>query len=566
MRNPYLVLISSWLALGLVELWFAMQGFNTPPLWQIAAELGALALIGTCQAHFLGKHWLGSPLWPGLFAVAWTAFAIGPSGVISLAVLTALAITAAVLARALHRWTQRVPLLIGLATAIGGGIGARALVLTRATDFAGTGTKNAARDPWAQLGRELITGPFPPAHPDPIDAPLVVIISIDTLRADAMLQMESTRRLAERGTLWPQAMSTSSWTIPAVGSLLTGQLPAEHGAGIGAGGGYQGLADDASLISSDLADAGYTTAALSSNAWLTRALGFDRGFHSYLHTDEQLHHRLVLFGFPVRPRPHDARAVIDRSIGWLEGAPERGFFLWVHLMDPHRPYHHAEPGSFEAALTDDGLRADPDLSSDEQARARAAYDAEVAYTDAQVGRLLDALEARGALDEGWVVLCSDHGEEFWEHGATGHGHQHHGEVVDVALAISGPGFATEQRSDLVSLADVTPTILRLTGLADDGPDLRRPAAPDRIAVAYGNSHGAPHSSARMGQLRAIAIDPGAAAVACYDMGTDPDERHPLPCDPLSPVVRAALATSPPPDGEAATLNTERLRQLGYIDD
>ncbi len=562
MRRPYLTLVSAWLTVGLGELWFALQGFNTPPPWQVAGELGALALIGVCQAHFLRDGWLRSALWPGLVAVAWTAFAIGPSGPEALAFLGALAVATALCVRLLHRWTARFALLVGLGLAILGSVGARALVLTRATDFAGTGTRSAARDVRAQLGRELLRGPFPAAMPAPIEAPPVVIISIDTLRADAMLAMDSTRRLAARGSLWPRAMSTSSWTIPAMGSLLTGQLPSEHGAGIGEGGSYQGLAPSASPLAAELAAAGYTTAALSSNAWLTPALGFDRGFGTFLHTDEQLHHRLLITGFPLRvPLPHDARAVIDRSLRWLERAPDRGFFLWVHLMEPHRPYHHAEGG-----VAGDGSSADWTRDPAQIERTRAAYVAEVAWADAQVGRLLDALEARGVLEHGWVVLASDHGEELWEHGATGHGHQHHGEVVDVALVISGPGFEPVHRDDMASLADVAPTLRQLTGLAETGPDLREPSGADRVAVAYGNSQGPALRSARQGDQRAIVLDPEAGKVACYDLALDPLETSPQPCDPLDRAVRAAIEAGPPPDGEPAELHTEQLRQLGYIVD
>ncbi|RME28470.1 MAG: hypothetical protein D6798_02340 [Deltaproteobacteria bacterium] len=414
------------------------------------------------------------------------------------------------------------------------------------------------------LGRtlhELVRPVTRPSLPPPHDGPPVVIISVDTLRADAASTMDSFQALARRGALWPAAMSTSSWTVPAIASLLTGQTVQQHGAAINADNRYQGLSDRATPLAVDLAGAGYRTAAFVSNAWLTPALGFDRGFHRYLHADRNFAHRLLIAGVPRRRPAADAETLVDRAIAWVDDAPGSGFFLWVHLVDPHLPYTHAEPGSFAATLTDQRLRSGLPMTPAGRQKVRDAYAAEVAWTDRHVGRLLAALDRRGILDRGAVVLTADHGEEFWEHGFTGHGHQHHGEVVDVALAMVAPGLAPGRRDDPVSLADVAPTLRRIVGLPTDGPDLRRRQPADRIRTAWGNAfYSAHHRSGRQGDLRLL--DDGAGP-RCFDLAADPEEQVPLPC-PAGPLRDAVEALSPPQSGEIAALDIERLEALGYI--
>jgi arylsulfatase A-like enzyme len=100
----------------------------------------------------------------------------------------------------------------------------------------------------------------------------------------------------------------------------------------------------------------------------------------------------------------------------------------------------------------------------------AGYAAEVAYVDRHLGRLLDALEAKGVLDSGIVVFTSDHGEEFWEHGGLEHGHSHHAEVLDVPLLLVAPGLAPGPRGGVASLVDVVPTIRAALGDAPDGSE------------------------------------------------------------------------------------------------
>lgn len=562
--------VAAWTTVGGVGVFFSLQGFNTPRMSQVGFELVGLGLVGFGQARFAPRGWARSPLWAPIFAMGSTAWALGPSGFVGLVYLIGiLAISGFVVWRSDQ--TRQVGVVLAIVLAALGATHARYQVLARQAEGGGGHAKNSTgHDAWQGLVREVKQGLTPASRPAPIDAPPVVLITIDTLRADDTWNMESYRRLAKRGSAWETAMSTSSWTVPAVATLQTGLQAVDHGAGLGATGQFQGLGDVPTLAE-QLSDSGYLTAAVTTNAWLTDSLGFSRGFNEYHHADSQFHHRLLLAGFPERSQPHEAESVTDRALDWLETAPDAGFYLWVHYLDPHLPYLHAAPGSLEAGLSDERLRSGMPVNAAVKQRVRRAYRDEVAYTDRHVSRLLDALEAKGVLDSGVVILTADHGEEFWDHGFTGHGHQHHGEVVDVALVVAGKDVPVAQRIDQASLVDVAPTLLWAAGVrpiggdgGTHGFDLRRPLPPNRIATAYGNVYFEPDRSARRGGNRVIVTGHDQAETLCFDLINDRDERSPRACVAGDPVVTAARSASPAPASSAAALDSAGLEALGYV--
>jgi hypothetical protein len=564
-RRSDAVVVAGWPVLAAGGLWFALQGFTTHGPDQLALEVVGLLLLGVCQARFAPEGWARSPLWSGVFPLAWTAMVLGPSGLTGLVYWIGVVVIAVALVVRLERVRQW-GLVAGLVAGLIGALGTRAQVLWRAAGGSEDGRQSSvARSPLHQLSEELV-GPLRSGPPSPrVDGPPIVLLTVDTLRADAAVKMRSFQRLASRGASWERAMSTSSWTVPAVASMLTGALPARHGAGVSAGG-FQGLSQEVPTLAGTLGEAGYQTVGVVTNAWLTEGLGFSRGFDLYLHADERFHHRLVLAGFPHGPKGHEGEAVVDRALDWLEQAPDGGWFLWVHLIDPHLPYLHVE-GSLEQGLSDERLRAGMRLDDEVVARVRAAYQQEVDYADAQLGRLLDALEARGVLDDGAVLMTSDHGEELWDHGATGHGHQHHTEVVDVALALVAPGVPAGARQDLASLVDVGTTLAGVAGLVlGEGSDLRQPVPDDRIAVAQGNAYFRQQRSARGPAQRAIVGSAGDGPLTCFDTVADPAEQHELTCVQGSTVAAAALSAEPPIAGAAATVPREALEALGYVMD
>ncbi len=555
----------AWSLLPLAELGLAWGAMVRPAPTQIVFELLGCAVLGVAQWRLAKRPWMRSPLWPGLLVLASTALTVGPDGALSkLLYAVGIAAVVATVVRGLRG--RRVGAVAAVLSTLVGAVGARYLVLSHAAALEAGHLQGAVAvsDAPARLAADL-AGPLAALRRSPAgDGPPLVLITIDTLRHDDAVQMQSFRRVGARGALFERAMSTSSWTLPAMASVHTGGMPSLHGADARPGGHYQGIAPTVPTLAEQLQGAGYATAAFVTNPWLESGLGFARGFDPYLHANEAFPNRLMLAGMPQGPLPIEAEAVVDRALGWLDGAPDRGWFLWVHLLDPHMPYLNADPDSVAATLRDQDLRAGRMTSSEDRAAIRAAYRGEVAYTDTHVGRLLDALEARGVLDAGVVVLTADHGEEFWDHGGAEHGHSHHTEVNDVALAVGGAGVSG-RTGGVASLVDIAPTLLAAAGLESGGVDLRAGVPLDRIATAYGNNYYRIDRSARTAQGKVMVRgEPrvGPPAIG-FDLRRDPDEHQPLA--PESSLLRAALAIEAPSAGDAAAVNMEALRALGYVE-
>lgn len=416
---------------------------------------------------------------------------------------------------------------------------------------------------------------LPAARPAPAPGPPIVVLTIDTLRADAAVQMDTWAALAPRGRAFPRALAASSWTVPSLSTLWTGAPAHVHGAGARTpGGGYAPLDPALSTLPEELRAAGYDTAAFVVNPFASRQLGIGRGFRTWFHADENVPQRLPFSRRPDGPHAGDGARVVDHALAWLDGAPDTGWLLWVHLFDPHLPYRHVAPDS--AARTVKHPKqirngAFGDTTRLENAVRRAYLD-EVDYADAEALRLVQALDARGFFDRGLLVFTSDHGEELWDHGGFEHGHSHHGEVTDVALALAAPGLppATGAKPGQVGLLDVANTLRAAAGLPAQGPglDLRGPIPADRVLTAAGNLYGDPQTSARSTAARAIVTRPAEspATTQRFDLTADPREMAPLPDDPADPVRNAALLTPlPEAKGPAADVNEDRLRAIGYLD-
>jgi arylsulfatase A-like enzyme len=388
------------------------------------------------------------------------------------------------------------------------------------------------------------------APPGPAAAPNVLLVSVDTLRADHLSSYGYARpttphldALAARGVLFEAAQSTSSWTLPAHASLLTGRYPAFHG-----------LEDEGAVLPAGLPtlaerfrELGYATFAVVAHVYVGREFGIDRGFDTF---DDSL-----LEGGTRNPK---AEEVVDRVLEQLDAAGDRPFFGFVHLFDPHWDY--APPPPWNTRFTDPGytgpvdgtLRSlspwsgpDRTLPAADLAFALALYDGEVAYVDAQIGRLLGALAARGQLDRTVVAVTADHGEEFEEHGRLGHGHSLYGEVLRVPLILAGhPRLpAGERRREPVSLVDVAATLLELAGGAppagSQGTSLLAAAEAGRPVFAESVRFGLEVRAARRGEQSAI--DHRALGWRrFFDLARDPGEQAPLEGDPSGGALGAAL--------------------------
>jgi arylsulfatase A-like enzyme len=326
----------------------------------------------------------------------------------------------------------------------------------------------------------------------------VLLISVDSLRADHLScygYRSATRpdvptspvvdaELAAHGVLFETAVSTTSWTVPAHKSLLTG-LPDElHG-----GSTLSPLPASRHLLAEAFRDAGWRTAGFFSGPNLNPWYGFGRGFEQYvdcsnapvagdaelfaLQTPDELQHmRDVQRASHQGVTSPKLVAAFDHWFSQI-GSDER-FFAFVHMWDVH--FDYAAPpeddvffpgydgwvdGSNYVRLQDDPQRSERDVQ-----RLISLYDAEIRFTDRHIGLLLENLRAAGRLDDTLVVLVGDHGEEFFEHGRFGHNRTLFEEVVHVPMVLRYPGGLPggKRVSDLVSLTDVAPTILELCRL------------------------------------------------------------------------------------------------------
>ena len=556
MNRGLLRVAAPWVAAGLVDAYATLGSWPRPRWWQFLFEIGLLALAGRVQWK-LARGWLRTPLLPAGVVAFFAAALYAPHPPLQLTVylvglLSGLGVIVHVAGSRL-----RVSPAAGTVVAVLAVLGCRYLDAV-----------NAAQPQLVPLRTLLgeLTWPLRAVGSAEANShgPPVVVISVDTLRADAARDMEAVRRLGRRGAYWPRAMSTSNWTLPALASLQTGRLPSEHGAGCFAGGHCQGVFDHVPFLAEELRAAGYATAAVVTNPWVTAGTGFDRGFGTFIESGHTLK-RLLVAGAPVGPHRQDSQYVIDAALKWLAAAPARGFYLWVHVIDPHMPYRHGDDPTV-LGVSSEKVRTGLPMSADAVKAVRAAYAAEVEHVDEQILRLLDALEARGILDTGIVVFTADHGEEFWDHDGVEHGHSHHGEIVDVPLVLVAPGVEPGVRPGVASLADVASTIRAATGLESRGLDLRQGVPSDRVATAWGGVVMHIDCSARDAHARAIVRDCSAASRAAqvYDLDADPAELRPLDGAPENRVLAAARAVEAPSVGKAARLHHDALRALGYL--
>jgi arylsulfatase len=301
--------------------------------------------------------------------------------------------------------------------------------------------------------------------------------------------------------------------------------------------------------------AGHHTQAIVTNPFLTPAFGIDRGFCGFENLSMRTEAlrglgatslmrvlRLVAPGATLSDRADDVR---EAAQAWLATPPREPFFLWVHFLDPHAPYGdragastsltldlralHSrrgfeEPFSAIAVLRSGEYRP----SSEERARIVDLYRADVSFVDEQLVKLLDFLDARGLFERTVIVLTSDHGEEFWDHGRVEHGHSLHEEVVHVPLVLSLPG-AARARVDhrLATAIDVAPTLARLAGLAGapwPGSDLLIADPPHERAIQLGRLlFGEEWTGVRTPTTKYLRSAHGSERI--FDLANDPAELH-----------------------------------------
>jgi len=351
-------------------------------------------------------------------------------------------------------------------------------------------------------------------EPSSQGGPNIVLFVMDTMRAAETVPADpdltpNLAALAESGAEYTNAFTTAPWTLPSHVSLFTGTYPSKHGAHA------EHTSFDGSLptIVDAFADSGYDTAGVSNNVWITDEFGVTDGFDVFRDDSERTDawsgagswgHRATntvrrsRFGGPVferlrrlvtspNSRDNGAKTTVDWVADWLDGRDsDDPFFLFANCIEPHLEYR--PPPSYAREFLPEGwsydramsLRQDPrefdvgefDYTDEEWGVVRALYRAEVAYLDAQIGRLRTVLEAAGEWDDTVFVAVSDHGENVGEHGFLGHQYSLYDTVLHVPLIIAGGEFSDSSvREDrLVQTADLAPTLLDAAGI--EAPELR----------------------------------------------------------------------------------------------
>ena len=349
-------------------------------------------------------------------------------------------------------------------------------------------------------------------------------------------------------------------TLPAHSSLFTGTFPARHG--VRDNGGYY-LGAEHETLAEVLKARGFRTGGFISAFVLDSRWGIDQGFERYF-DDFDLGKFEKQAGMDAIQRP--GHETVDEALRWLAADREKPFFLWVHLYDPHTPY--AAPREY-ATLFPRTLTG--------------AYDAEIAGTDTELGRLLDALGADGRLDRTVVAVLGDHGEMLGEHGELTHGFFVYDSAVRIPLVVAAPGIAPRVVNDQVRIVDVMPTLLELLGVkaapAVQGTSLLPLARGERLKLMALSESWFPRFHYGWSELQAIQDERfkliRAPRRELYDLERDPLETADLAVsDPrrvetleraLEEMITASGGGGTPKVPEAVDSETaERLEALGYI--
>jgi arylsulfatase A-like enzyme len=424
-----------------------------------------------------------------------------------------------------------------------------------------------------------------------LERPNVLVIAIDTLRADRLGCYGYSRpttpfldRESRAGVLFADATAPSSWTYPSHAALFTGLYPGRNGATRL----EQRMRKDVPSLAEWLGARGFRAAGVVSST-LFAGYGLERGFEKLEYVD------------PGGPEPSKVTA---RSVEWLDAVDRsRPFFFLVHYLDPHSDYSSLPEfeapfvGPFTGTATGKGEQLFQHVQGFvrfDEADARYLsdlYDAGVRQQDAELEKLFAYLERTGFLADTIVVLVSDHGEEFLEHGQVLHGLSQYEESVRVPFLLWGPGVPRGVRvTEGVSLVDVMPTVLDLLDVPApaglDGQSLRAlwehpgsPRPPRALFVEADLDPPGPTArrmvpgddlAVRRGDFKLV-LDPGSGTARLFDLVRDPRETKDVSAEHAELVselraelerflARRAEAGTPVPLTEE---DMKKLEELGY---
>lgn len=489
----------------------------------------------------------------------------------------------------------------------------------------------------ARLAAPARTPGIAPVAEAQVAPPNVLILLVDALRPDHLSLHGYSRAtspavdsFAADGLVFEQAAAQAPWTKPSTATLLTGRYPSAHGMSLMA----SGVPESIELLPETLQREGYRTAIVTANNFVTPVFGFGRGV-DYIYASHpprflqlMLGHLLArlrewsglagramtllertersLLGGGTPPGGLRAGGLVGALRAWLDAdASGRPFFAYVHFMETHAPYEPPPPydtlfmtpelaamprvsnyPTYAGFLPFEGGRA---ISPDSLANMLALYDGGIRYFDDCFAKLRAGLRESGREENTLILLTADHGEEFFDRGAWGHGHSLYEELIHVPLILRCPSrlgeFAGRRYPHQVRHVDLVPTILEVCGLAVppglDGQSLlpiargEEPADPPRPAFCEVDHGGHLAHALRRGSEKVMFCQRGTERrLLLYDLAVDPGEREDLaPSEP----DRARLAEARMNDFQASIQRAEqrievaideatreRLRALGYV--
>ncbi|MGA7293067.1 MAG: sulfatase-like hydrolase/transferase [Terriglobales bacterium] len=409
----------------------------------------------------------------------------------------------------------------------------------------------------------------------PVSNPSVVLITIDTVRADhvgcygaRMVKTPTLDGLARDGVVFDRAISQVPLTWPSHTVILTGTYPFQNGVQDFTG---EPLSPKFRSVAQAFKEAGYATGAVVSAFVLDRSWGLARGFDFYddafsAQTFEKKDTGLV-----------DRRAgeSVAHAIAWLKKTPRRPFFFWLHLYDPHSPYDPPEPYRSEYSSH--------------------LYDGEIAYADHELGNLITWLKQNHLYDSSLIVVLSDHGESLGEHGEDEHGFFIYNATVRIPLIVkppAGSGITAGRRREPAETTAVAPTLLELAGVTDLSDPIYAQFQSHALLGKPGTDAGSrtgkdlaysetfyPFSSFGWSPLHALESERfhyiEAPKPELYDLETDPGETRNIAAEQRATVavfqqkLQTILAHNPFAQQEVGIGNLtpdaqQKLRALGYF--
>jgi arylsulfatase A-like enzyme len=379
------------------------------------------------------------------------------------------------------------------------------------------------------------------------DSLKVILVSLDTLRADHLGAYGYTRdtspyldQLTQDSVLFENAYAQSSWTLPSHMSMLFSLNTASHQVYFN----DQKIDSSIPSLASYLRETGYLTQAITGGGYVSSIFGFSKGFDWY---------EEPVGGQRAALRDDEAAYLFEKTSRWLQANKDKKFFLFLHTFQTHGPYRCPSPWneSFlapsaeweELALRNflDNRGDDHNFTDNQVQNIIDLYDGEIKYTDeVLIKPLIESLKELGIYDDTLLIITSDHGEEFQDHGGWLHGRTLYNELIKVPLIIKLPASRNKgtRIPSVVRLIDIMPTVLETAGIPYDGIDgksllgpIARGKAHDRIFISDLAHKNTPVpcpalSSTNRGHIKFIIdhSEDGIKSIETYDLTADPDEQ------------------------------------------